>query len=257
MRNLYHKIGMFGNSEGTTHMGDQIRGFGFLHDGSIDTVFSFLEAPVFNLSNAQRGRLEAFSLEFPTDLAPVVGQQVTLSTSNAAAVNPRVDFLIQRSAASFDSLILGGTVTECDLIVKGTVSGVRRGWLREASGQFRSDINTLQSDSALRALINTEGPLTYTCVPPGSGTRAGINRDEDNFLDGLDNCPGVANNSQSDGDGDGLGDACDNVAGPDDDGDGVENSIDNCPTTANPLQTDIDNDGIGDACDVPPGCGGS
>src|SRR5690606_24610929 len=27
------------------------------------------------------------------------------------------------------------------------------------------------------------GPLTYTCMPPGSGARAGIDRDEDGYLD--------------------------------------------------------------------------
>ncbi|MFT4520083.1 MAG: DNA-binding beta-propeller fold protein YncE [Halioglobus sp.] len=254
MRNIYHKIGMFGNSEGTTHMGDQVRGFGFLHDGSIDTIFSFLSAPVFGINNTQRDRLESFSLQFPTDLAPIVGQQVTLSASNLAAVNPRINLLILRSNSSFDSLILGGTTTECDLIVKGTQGGDERGWLREASGQFRSDINTLISDNDLRALINTEGPLTYTCVPPGSGNRAGINRDEDGFFDGLDNCPAVANNSQGDVDLDGIGDACDNVVGVDTDIDGIEDSVDNCPTVPNPLQIDTDMNGTGDACQLPPGC---
>ena len=44
MRNLYHKVGMFGLSAGGPHTGDQIRGFGFLHDGSVDTVESFVSA---------------------------------------------------------------------------------------------------------------------------------------------------------------------------------------------------------------------
>ncbi|TMG04229.1 MAG: hypothetical protein E6I03_01645, partial [Chloroflexi bacterium] len=53
------------------------------------------------------------------------------------------------------------------------------------------------------------------------------------------------NPTQSDIDGDGIGDACD----PDRDGDGVPNASDNCPNDANPTQTDSDGDGIGDACD--------
>ena len=44
--------------------------------------------------------------------------------------------------------------------------------------------------------------MTFSCVPPGSGQRMGINRDRDALFDSLDNCPGVPN-------GDLLGDACD------------------------------------------------
>ena len=36
LRNIYQKVGMFAAS------GEQIRGFGFLHDGSVATVFNFL-----------------------------------------------------------------------------------------------------------------------------------------------------------------------------------------------------------------------
>jgi hypothetical protein len=35
----------------------------------------------------------------------------------------------------------------------------------------------------------------------------------------------------------------------DTDGDGIPDATDNCPTVANPTQTDTDGDGVGDACD--------
>src|SRR5262249_15756701 len=55
LRNLYQKIGMAGNPEtsgalGGDHgfKGDQVRGFGFLHDGTVDTVFRFHHGPSFS-----------------------------------------------------------------------------------------------------------------------------------------------------------------------------------------------------------------
>jgi hypothetical protein len=104
LRNLYQKVGMFGmpaitflNTGDNGHKGDQIRGFGFLHDGSIDTVFRFHNAAVFNQNNPagfpipnpggfpngvagdpQRREVEAFMLAFDSNMAPIVGQQATL-----------------------------------------------------------------------------------------------------------------------------------------------------------------------------------
>ena len=71
LRNLYQKVGMFG----TSHVGgpgtDQIRGAGFLHDGSIGTVDHFLSAPVFpqlldqnGTPNQMRADVEQFMLAF-------------------------------------------------------------------------------------------------------------------------------------------------------------------------------------------------
>ena len=183
-RNMYQKIGMFSVA------GDQVRGFGFLHDGAVDTLRNFHGGGVFNLTPAEEAQLEQFNLEFPTDLAPIVGQQVTLTSTNGVDVNPRINDMITRASTSFASWMLGGTVTECDLIVKGSIGGIRRGWVRESGGSFRDDLNALWTDANVRALANTEGPLTYTCAPPGSGRRMGIDQNLDGTLDGLPE-PGV------------------------------------------------------------------
>ena len=80
--------------------------------------------------------------------------------------------------------------------------------------------------------------------------------DLDGVDNALDNCPLVANASQTDTDGDGVGDACDPAPGSansDIDGDGYLNAQDNCPLVANGVsgnnQLDGDADGIGASCD--------
>ncbi len=223
LRNMYTKVGMFGMlnnaGEGPANTGDQVRGFGYLHDGSVDTLFRFVSGNAFAFpSETARRESEAFMLQFDNDIAPIVGQQVTLDAGNALVAGPRVQLLIDRANASFTSLLLDGVTTECELVVKGTVGGVPRGWTRLAGGLFQADDDpgqaALLDDPALRALAATEGPLTYTCVAPGAGVRVGINRDLDALLDGLDNCPGHPNDAQVDTDSDGLGDLCDPTPTP-------------------------------------------
>jgi hypothetical protein len=117
--------------------------------------------------------------------------------------------------------------------VKGSAGGQERGWVRESGGLFRDDQNNTTDDASLRALAATEGPLTYTCAPPGSGSRMGINRDEDLHLDGLDNCPAVANDDQAD---------------PDDDDELLD--TDEAMLGTNPFDPDSDGDGFTDGREV-------
>ena len=84
------------------------------------------------------------------------------------------------------------------------------------------------------------------CVPPA------FTREGDGIPDGIDNCPGVCNPTQSDADEDGVGDHCDTI--DDWDFDLVLDRFDNCPFVPNPPgaggpQSDRDGDGRGDACD--------
>lgn len=63
--------------------------------------------------------------------------------------------------------------------------------------------------------------------------------DFDGIPDVVDNCAGKANPAQTDCDGDGIGDGCDEDA-MDLDGDAVDDACDNCPGLANPDQADTD-----------------
>jgi hypothetical protein len=124
--------------------------------------------------NGTRRDVEQFILAFPTDLAPIVGQQVTLTNANATVVGPRVDLFIQRAKAQFVSKALGGAVKETDLVAQVAMGGRVKGFLFDpaANNFIPDDGGPRVSDGALRALAGTPGQeVTYTCATPGAGVR--------------------------------------------------------------------------------------
>ena len=67
------------------------------------------------------------------------------------------------------------------------------GFLYTGGGRFAVDRTALPPlpDTALRKLAVAAGrAVTYTCAPPGSGYRIGVDRDEDGFLDGDERAAG-------------------------------------------------------------------
>jgi DNA-binding beta-propeller fold protein YncE len=199
LRNMYQKIGMFGAAFTTNtvgpdpFMGEQVRGVGFNHDGTFPDLFRFSSLFDANPLNpvgipatpagAQAKRdMEQFMLAFDTNLAPIVGQQVTLTAHNVGAVAPRIQLLKDRAEAG-----------ECELVAKGRVSHVEAGFLYLGGGRFKSDRQAVPpvQDSTLRAaVVAGDGVLTYTCTPRGSGQRMGIDRDLDGVLDGDERAAG-------------------------------------------------------------------
>ncbi|HWC99476.1 MAG TPA: hypothetical protein VG456_22105 [Candidatus Sulfopaludibacter sp.] len=191
LRNAYDKVGMFGtpavgffSAADSGPQGDQVRGFGYTGDGSTDTLFRFLSAAVFNpTSNSgfpqnnpdgTRRDVEQFILAFDTDLAPIVGQQMTLTNTNGSVAGPRIDLMMRRAGAPFVSKSLNGTVTECDLVAHVAVNGRMATYLYDpVSANFVPDDGTARiTDSVLRAMAAVPGQeITYTAVTPGSGTR--------------------------------------------------------------------------------------
>jgi DNA-binding beta-propeller fold protein YncE len=193
LRNLYQKVGMFGagfpfgTSPEDPYLGDQVRGIGFNSDGSIPTLFHFCSAfdfrPIFNPvgiphtpeGEAAKRNMEEYMFAFETNLAPIVGQQVTLTADTASVAGPRINLLVARANAG-----------ECDLVVKGRLPQEEVGFVYRGNGHFKGDRQALLpvADAALRQQVLLGGALTYTCMPPGSGRRVGIDRDLDGFLDG-------------------------------------------------------------------------
>jgi len=188
LRNMYQKVGKFGNvgrfsgTEG--EFGPQVRGYGFMHDGNMDTLDSFFAGEVFlfdqnpTVNESMRSDVIDFVMAFESDMAPVVGQQVTLSGASDSDTEARVELLLQRAAVTSPR-------AECDLIAKGVFNNKVTGYLLQADGRFISDTSELLQFTELRdRATQADGAMTFTCVPPGSGTWMGIDRDMDGRLDG-------------------------------------------------------------------------
>jgi hypothetical protein len=124
-----------------------------------------------------------YLMAFDTNLAPIVGQQVTLFSNSTLETFERLELFIQR-AGKF----------ECDLVAKGSLNGESSGWVMTVSATnsdetvFQSDRKSEQHTAAQLKQIATQPgqELTFTCVPFGSGTRIGIDRDEDSVYDADD-----------------------------------------------------------------------
>jgi hypothetical protein len=176
LRNLYQKVGAF-TQFGVAPKPPQVRGFGYVHDGDSPSLDEFLRRPAFRLSDDQLRQMLEFMLSFDTGLAPIVGQQVTFTpaTRNAPELLERLTLFTSRADAG-----------DCDLIAKGNLAtspGVRRGFVYAGGDSFRSDVasDPPTTSGALRAAFGDA--LTITAVPPGSGTRMGVDRDRDGALD--------------------------------------------------------------------------
>lgn len=207
LRNMYQKVGKFGVPTSPVYLngpnfglfqGEQIRGYGFGHDGSFDTMMSFNFAPNFGTGdvqaafpstlgppinnpqgikmdaqgNRERAALEAFMFVMDTNFAPIVGQQVTLTKDNALAANSRIDLLLSRARED-----------ECELIAFHSKTG--EGFLYRG-GRYLRDRAAAPAlpDAQLRSRATGGSTITFTCVPKGNGTRLALDRDMNGLLNG-------------------------------------------------------------------------
>ncbi len=181
-RNLADRIGMDGTSAQSR------AGFGFGHDGSIDTLTRFL-AGLRIVDDQETADLIALLLSVagsdlsspggePDSTPPAaVGRQLTLTSGNPSA--PEADLLASM-------LTLAGLAnSRVDLIAKGVIRNEVRGFVYDRErNQFQSDrAPESLTPAALLALAQSGQELTLTMVPRGSGRRLGIDQDLDGALD--------------------------------------------------------------------------
>jgi hypothetical protein len=105
---------------------------------------------------------------------PVEWQQITVTQANASQSDEtsRHNLLEARSRVTIP-------VPDCEQVSKAVVAGVPNGWVLNSAGNYVQD-KTSEAAVTQAALITqtaTAGsPVTFTCVPPGNGTRIGVAR---------------------------------------------------------------------------------
>ena len=173
LRNMYQKVGMFGFSgDASAATGAQVRGFGFSNDGSLDTLENFFKDPVFFFpqpADTSRKQVIAFVLAFDSDLAPIVGQQVTWRPGASDAVIARLNLLEAQARVSAPR-------AACELQVRGAIDGVAISGLLQVDGSWAMRGGGTRDSASLRALATASQPLTFTCLPPATGRRAALDR---------------------------------------------------------------------------------
>jgi DNA-binding beta-propeller fold protein YncE len=180
LRNIYQKMS-FNNDPGASSIG----GFGIIHDGTDPDLQTFLSRGVFGVFAAQtpagatiRSNINAFVQCFDTGTAPAVGYARTLTAASIDTASVSNDWNLLESQAAL--------LTNISLVVKGTIDGYQHGLLYQpASSNYRLDTMTVapMTRSQLRSKVLAGDTLTIVGVPPGSGTRIGIDRNENGILD--------------------------------------------------------------------------
>jgi YVTN family beta-propeller protein len=178
LRNQYDKVGMdLGKTESRA-------GFGFLHDGSVDSISRFVSARTFSVRSDQEvADLVALMLAFAGsdfgDANAVLGGPAPLSRDTHAAVG-RQARVTAATAATSEMLALART-RKVDLIVH---AGARGFAFDAVSDRFVDATDAgVFSDAALIGLASTGDPQTWSIVPAGLGKRLGVDRDGDGVGD--------------------------------------------------------------------------
>ena len=181
LRNLYDKVGF------EMSRSESLLGFGFLHDGAIDSVARFLSAGAFSVDSDQEvadlvALMMAFSgseldngsiplgamPEESQDTHAGVGLQYTLL--NATQVSNQVDELITIASSG-----------KVDLIVDGSSDN---SYLYDSLQEvFVSEQGESISSLGLMSMASQEKSLTYSIVPKGLGGRLTFDRDGDGIYD--------------------------------------------------------------------------
>jgi hypothetical protein len=170
-----------------------LSGFGFGHDGSIDSLARFMSEDAFDPANDQEvADLGALMLCFsgsgfggPVDALEPPG---TASQDAHAAVGKQAlltsPALPAADKARLDTLVTLANAGAIDLFAKANVNGTPRGWLLQNAGNFLTDqAGVSETLAAILARASASEPVLFTATARDTGRRMGIDRDRDGLLD--------------------------------------------------------------------------
>ncbi len=181
LRNLHEKVGF------EMSRTESLSGFGFLHDGAIDSVARFLSAPAFSVDNDQEvadlvALMMAFSGSELENGSIPLGNTPDESLDTHAGVGKQYT-LTQATQfdSSVDELIGIASSGKVDLIVS---SNNGEDFIFDAStDKFISQAGEEFSNGGLMSLVGTDNFLNYSLVPVGLGQRLAFDRDGDGVYD--------------------------------------------------------------------------
>ena len=182
LRNAYEKVGF------ETSRLESLSGFGFLHDGAIDSVSRFLSAPAFSVTSDQDvadlvALMMAFSGSEIDDGFIPLGNDVPLSQdSHAGAGYQFTPDQATQSSDLLDELILISMSDRVSLIV---ASPTQNYYFDELQSLFVSESGAINS-IGLMSLASVSNPLTFMVVPAELKLRLTTDRDMDGLSDSLE-----------------------------------------------------------------------
>ncbi len=206
LRNLHEKVG-FDMTQVRS-----VAGFGFLHDGSVDTLGRFMAEPAFIFDAGLDGppqlivsAMVALMLSFSGSDLPLlqgvfgvpigppgalsqdthaaVGKQITVTANNHA--DPAVSTMLNMFMSFADAEANDSPGPMASLVAKGRLDGLQRGYVYVGQSSFQSDrlVESLTADGLLEFAGGGDADVTFTVVPRGTQVRIGVDRDADGFFD--------------------------------------------------------------------------
>ena len=187
LRTLYDRVGF------DTIAAESASGFGFLHDGSVDTLTRFMSTSDFLFDNDQQlADMVAFMLSFSGSDLPLNNPnfQVTLDSSqdSHAAVGQQVTVRNGNVPGRLQQLANIAVDAELGMVaVQGTGRGSHRWALAPGETSFVPDDGGAAIGlGALAAKGTGQNPVTFTTVPAELPLRLGGDRDGDGVDDGVE-----------------------------------------------------------------------